>query len=145
MSAVEAGWPIRVGTTEKRVCVPSWEVESERSGDGGVWEHGLQNGEDFRLDLRVVEGLDANGEVSLWTSCELCLILKRKWEKRTVTVTKKRPEPGKKLGWSRLCHTGYRPRSLSAYKPILESENRVNNNIEKRRPNYLTSVSNQKC
>lgn len=32
----------------------------------------------------------------------------------TVTVVNSMPEPGKKSGSSRLCQTGYRPRSRSA-------------------------------
>ncbi len=32
-------------------------------------------------------------------------------ERLTVTVTKTIPQPGKNAGWSRVCHTGYLPRS----------------------------------
>jgi hypothetical protein len=35
-------------------------------------------------------------------------------DKLTVIVTKTIPDPGKKFGWSKLCQTGYRPRSESA-------------------------------
>jgi len=35
-------------------------------------------------------------------------------ESHTVTVAKRIPDPGKKSGWSRLCHIGYLPRSASA-------------------------------
>lgn len=38
----------------------------------------------------------------------------------TVTVTNTIPDPGKKLTISRLCHTGYLPRVVSAYNAILE-------------------------
>lgn len=41
-------------------------------------------------------------------------------EGQTVTVTKTMPDPGKKFSWSKLCHTGYRPRSESAYTAIFD-------------------------
>jgi hypothetical protein len=39
------------------------------------------------------------------------LVAENEDDRRTVTVTKRTPEPGKKPSISRLCQTGYHPRS----------------------------------
>lgn len=45
------------------------------------------------------------------------------------------PDPGKKFSWSRLCHTGYLPRSESANIAIYTRK--VNNFSEKFKSSYL--------
>jgi len=84
-----------------------------------VWVHlRSEDGHDLGFDLGVGEGFYPVREIALWDWCsggELRVMhLKVVEESHTVTVAKRIPDPGKRSGWSKLCHIGYLPRSASA-------------------------------
>lgn len=90
--------------------MPALEVEVGRIWDVDVGEHQFEDVHHFRLYVTVWQRLNALGELAL---------KEVRWHAEygafryelTVTVTTRIPEPGRNDGWSRLCQTGYRPRS----------------------------------
>ena len=104
--------PIRIRPPIQGVGEPPIELEVKERGYRRIRIHRMKDAQDFFLYLLIGEGFDSFGIISLKRvlgrmGVEFLVAL-------TVTVTNKIPDPGRKFSWSRLCQTGYLPRSGSA-------------------------------
>ena len=90
--------PVRIRPPKERITPPPLEVEIYRVGDFGGWEVWVhlrsEDCHDFGFDLRVCEGFYPVREIALRDgfSGDKSMVMH---ERRTVTVTKRTPDPGK--------------------------------------------------